>query len=96
MYPEKKVIKYTSVKRDIYNPEMSSFRRIELDNQLGKLSDEHCRNVLPPTLGVMKLLFSLSEYFILHTLILFVFSILKQSLIYLYIYTRKLSSRDWI
>lgn len=45
-------IHLAGVKSDLYNPVLSSFRRYDIENVQGKLSDEHSRSTLPSELGI--------------------------------------------
>lgn len=44
-------IQLAGVKTNLYNPVQSTLRRNDIENEQGKLSDEHSRNTLPPGLG---------------------------------------------
>lgn len=46
--------KLAGVKSNLYNPVLSTFRRRDIENVQGKLSDEHSGNTLPPGLGKNK------------------------------------------
>lgn len=40
------------MKSNLYNPVQSTFRRRDIENAQGKLSDELSGNTLPPGLGI--------------------------------------------
>jgi len=48
-------IKLAGVKSNLYNPVQSTFRRRDIENLQGKLSDEYSGCTLPPGLGTYKL-----------------------------------------
>ena len=48
--PEERV-KLVSVKTQLYNPKLASFKDIEKNNNEGKLSDEHVRTSVSASLG---------------------------------------------
>lgn len=38
------LIRLASVKTDLYNPQLPTYRKIDRDDVMGKLADEHCRH----------------------------------------------------
>jgi len=52
-HPSGQTYQLSTVKEDVFHPQLPTWRRMEMDSLCGKLSNEHCRYTTSCSLGIL-------------------------------------------